>query len=394
MGRRPLALLLLAVLAAPAQAQSDILKEARRRASAQGSASGSARPAESSGDRTWALIVGVLEWQEAASYAPFKKDKRRDAELVAHLKSIGVPERNIVFLSDREAVKSRIEASLESLLAQTKRGDSLLVYYAGHGVKDDDGSVYFAPHDANAGGRSLKESGWKVGALIDAIESGFKGQQALLAADCCHSGALVHEARARGKRVRYGLLGSSQASATSTGQWTFTQALLDSLRGAPGADYDGDGRVLFSEMGRYAKDEMTYAEGQMPAVEAVNGYRNDELIAAATRPGRPADRARAQYRWKDGNWYPARVVETREGVAKVRWYDDSGEDWISASNTRAFQPEPSLDPAQSWEVEWKGKWYPARILGYHQGVHHIRYDGYTAEWDEWVSRKRLRPRAP
>lgn len=66
----------------------------------------------------------------------------------------------------------------------------------------------------------------------------------------------------------------------------------------------------------------------------------------------------------------------------------------------ALLAAPRTLPAQgTWrvgdraEVSWTGSWYPARILEARDGKYRIRYDGYDASWDEWVTPARMRQAA-
>jgi hypothetical protein len=42
-------------------------------------------------------------------------------------------------------------------------------------------------------------------------------------------------------------------------------------------------------------------------------------------------------------------------------------------------------------VEWKGGWYQASILEAKDGKFKVHYEGYSANWDEWVEPARIRP---
>ena len=43
-------------------------------------------------------------------------------------------------------------------------------------------------------------------------------------------------------------------------------------------------------------------------------------------------------------------------------------------------------------VEWKGSWWPAKIVAIRQGKkpYKIHYDGYSNSWDEWIGDKRIK----
>lgn len=42
------------------------------------------------------------------------------------------------------------------------------------------------------------------------------------------------------------------------------------------------------------------------------------------------------------------------------------------------------------EVEWQGKWYPAKILQIDKNKYFIHYEGYDKKWDEWVGIERIK----
>ncbi len=42
------------------------------------------------------------------------------------------------------------------------------------------------------------------------------------------------------------------------------------------------------------------------------------------------------------------------------------------------------------QVEWKGGWYPARVLKVEGDKYLIHYDGYQAAYDEWVTAARMK----
>jgi hypothetical protein len=186
-------------------------------------------------EKTWVFMVGVLEWKDE-SIARFPKENRRDQELAALLSRRGVPAGQILFLEDGEATLARIRKEFPAFLA--KATGTVIVYYAGHGDRDASGAAAFLPYDSQG---PLEQSGWSVRSIFDDLEKHFKGSRALLLADCCYSGALSTEARKR--KVPALCLASSQSSAESTGNWTFTEGLIAGFRGEGLLDLDGDGKV-------------------------------------------------------------------------------------------------------------------------------------------------------
>lgn len=42
------------------------------------------------------------------------------------------------------------------------------------------------------------------------------------------------------------------------------------------------------------------------------------------------------------------------------------------------------------KVEWKGSWWPARVIAVGKNSWKIHYDGYSSSWDEWVGPARIK----
>lgn len=334
--------------------------------------------------QTRILVVGVLQWQDSR-LASFPQEGRRDAELVALFRSAGVPADHIIWLCDQQATLSQIDASLHELLGNSQACELLVVYYAGHGTRNLSDDAFFVPYDGIAGDLSTY---WSVTSLVDAIESEFRGSQVLLMADCCHSGGLGVEVNRRQTRVAYACLASANAHSVSTGNWTFTDCVLEGLRGNAQMDDDRDGHVQLAELGNYVFAEMAFVEEQMAAFLTTPGF-DPSLMLARTR-GRPLRGPIRVWVEEGGRWYKAKLLAEREDACYVHYigYSSEWDGWVSFDRVRPFAPE-HLPAGTRVSVEWKGRWYPARVLRSYLGLHLIRYEGYGDAWDEWVPPRRL-----
>ncbi|MBI5881675.1 MAG: caspase family protein [Elusimicrobia bacterium] len=307
-------------------------------------------PADAKPENTWVFIVSVLEWRASSSYPSFTKQGRRDEALARHfLDDRKVPKDHVVRLKDREATLKRMKSRFAGLIGRAKKGDILFFYYGGHGVRLEPGVTYFIPYDA---GSRTESTAWAVPDIIKAIEAGFQGDAAFLAADSCHSGGLCSAARERGRRVSYACLASAQSSSYSTGEWTFTDSLLAGLTGSSRPDSNGDGRVAFSELAGTIESEMAFVEEQMSASEATGGFGPETTVAIVSRAETAP--ARVQVRWEDGG--PGR--EHPEGSKACASWDDG--------------------------------WYLVTVKGFRLGLYRVHYDGWTDYWDEWLPPSRLR----
>lgn len=345
---------------------------------------------------THVFVVGILEWERPDLWAPFPEamKDRRDEQLVRHFQNAGVPPGKIVYLADARATKQRIHRKFAELLDETNDGDLLVFYFAGHGYRDrETGQTWFANYDAG----DKSKSGWNVRSVFATIEERFSGDRVLLMADCCHSGALYDEVRRRADAdVAYAVLTSSYAHNTSTGAWTFTDGVLDALRGKPVIDYDGDAVIELNEAARYVKGEMAFVEGQMSMFTADDDFGAEAKLAAAAGPRLP----QVDYHCEalsEGKWYKARVVafDAARNAYQVHYlgYGDDSDERLPTDRVRPYKPREFAVGAKV-ECFWPDdkRWYPATVREHWYGLHRIHYDDYDATWDEWVGPGRVRPR--
>src|SRR5689334_9046350 len=82
---------------------------------------------------TWLLVVGLLEWKYPDYFASFPKENRRDQMLVDFFREQGVPDKQIVYLQDKQATTKKIQQTFEQHSAAVGADDLLVVYFCGHG---------------------------------------------------------------------------------------------------------------------------------------------------------------------------------------------------------------------------------------------------------------------
>jgi hypothetical protein len=353
----------------------------------------SATPATSAKDlgwqpqKTWVFVVGVLSWKHSEIYGSFPVKNRRDNTFVDFFKEKGVPPSHVVYLQDNQATQQRIDAAFSEQLSKLGADDLLIVYYAGHGSKSDDGNdVFLASYDAGDDGID----GWSVNSIPAKINAS-KCNRVLWFIDCCYSGQAGLAITKQSKGPAYAAVTSSAASESSTEHWTFTEALLDAFRGVAYVDLNHDGAVTLSEFAAHVEADMNAAEEQRSTFAHTRGFDADMVLAQAKPLAnrRIGDRAKALD--SDGDWYACRIIEARGEKLKIHFigYEDDEDLWVAPEDLHPITPVLYAKGAKV-EVLWKKRWYPATVLQAKDGVHLIRYTDYDSKWDEWVPSRRIR----
>jgi hypothetical protein len=336
-----------------------------------------AAPAQDLGwqpQKTWVFVVGVLSWKHSEIYGSFPVKNRRDNALVDFFKQSGVPEAQIAYLKDKQATQQRIDSAFTEQLKKLRADDLLIVYYAGHGSKSDDGNdVYLASYDAG----DDDVDGWSVNSIPGKI-NGSKCSRVLWLIDCCYSGQAGLAITKQSKGPAYAAVTSSAASESSTEHWTFTEALLDALRGVSYVDLNHDGVVTLAEFAAHVEADT-------------KGFDADMVLAQAKPLANPRIGERAKARDSNGDSYACRIIEARGEKLKIHFigYEDDEDLWVAPED---LEPIKKVRYATGTKVEvlWKKHWYPASVLQAKDGVHLIHYTDYDAKWDEWVPSRRIR----
>ena len=334
---------------------------------------------------TWIFAVGVLHWKHSEMFGSFPVKDRRDAELVDFFRQRGVPDNHVVYLQDKNGTQERIDAAFDEQLKKIGADDTLIVYYAGHGVKSrKEGDVHLASYDAGDEG----VPGWSVNSIPKKIAADCACKRVLWFMDCCYSGQAASAIEK--SSTAYACITSSSASESSTGHWTFTESLLDALRGVAYVDLNHDGVVTLTEFASHAHADMALGEEQLSTFATTGGFDQQMILARAPALESPRVGERDQFQWHS-DWYPVRVIQEKGEKLKVHYigYGVADDLWVTPDKLRPIKPV-QYAIGKEVEVLWKKKWYPAKVLKVEDGIHLIHYTDYDSTWDEWVSSKRIR----
>jgi formylglycine-generating enzyme required for sulfatase activity len=220
----------------------------------------------------FALVIANTEYQDASFAkltAPGKDAEEfaqvlRDAELAAF-------DDVQVLLNEGE---SKIRRSIARFFVNRQRDDLLLLYFSGHGVRNDQGQLFLAANDTEI---SILDATGIPADFVTHSMNNSRSQRQLLILDCCNSGAFAHgskSASAIGKSMGiatafegsgFGRVVLTATDATqyawegdkvigNTQKSVFTHFLIEGLKGD--ADRDGDGRIHVDELYDYAYEQV------------------------------------------------------------------------------------------------------------------------------------------
>lgn len=175
----------------------------------------------------------------------------------------------IILLNENE---SKVRETIDYFFSLKKPDDLLVLYFSGHGIRDEYGSLYLAVKNTNRA--RLRSTAIKTDFIREAMDQSRSKRQVLIL-DCCNSGAFAQGTKAE----TGGSVGTASAfqgtgfgrvvlTASDATQFAwegdqiigdvqnslFTHFLVKGLEGA--ADTDGDGRITVDELYDYAHEQI------------------------------------------------------------------------------------------------------------------------------------------
>jgi uncharacterized caspase-like protein len=232
---------------------------------------GQAAPATDQG-RQWAVVIGVNEYIDPA--IPALKYCVADAQLMAKqlTERCGYDDQRVLLITDNQPrahlrpIKRNLQVQVPDWLKRAQKGDTVIVFFSGHGFLDDRGQGFLAPQDCELANLGL--SALRTDELRDMLRQ-CKATQKLLVLDCCHAGgekgagpvgSSSHElGKVFGLAEGLVTLASCRKQETSReweakGHGLFTYYLAEGLTGK--ADADQNGVVDSDELYNYVLESV------------------------------------------------------------------------------------------------------------------------------------------
>lgn len=246
-----------------------------------------------------ALVVAADEFDDVGLRA-LVSPRRDAADLARALADPDIGGFEVKTIVNRP--RHEVERAIARFFSAGQRDETLLLYFSGHGLKDENGMLYFAMADTEVDllSASAVSSSFVSGQLGRA-----RAQTKIVLLDCCYSGAFsrslttkddrlvnaAEELRGIGRVIitasnalQYSFEGSTPSG--DARQSVFTKHLVAGLE-TGAADLDGDGRIAVDELYRYVHDQVVQENPQQRP--SISIETQGMVVVASSRAGiRPA----------------------------------------------------------------------------------------------------------
>ncbi|MDM9381143.1 EAL domain-containing protein [Chlorogloeopsis sp. ULAP01] len=244
-----------------------------------------------------ALLIGVSEYDEP-SLNPLPgaiQDIKAMQRVLQHPDMGGFAEADITVLENPQ--RQAMEEAIEKLFSNCYKDDLVLLYFSGHGIKDDSGRLFLATSltHKNGNGELIKTSATAASTIHDVMENSRSRRQVIIL-DCCFSGAFAEGMKAKDNGsldIKNQLVetkkpleveGRAVLTSSTATQYSFEQKgegfsiythyLVEGIETGT-ADTDNDGMISVNELHEYARKRVQeVAPNMKPGIYAVReGYK-------------------------------------------------------------------------------------------------------------------------
>jgi len=316
--------------------------------------------------------------------APWGSKGRLDEPWLKCLKDKGVPESQIVFLTDATADSDSVREHFDSFLAQSKPDELLIFYFGSHGSYNAKADTYsYVTYDGHLFFQFA----------FDAIEHSFKGSRVLMFSDCCYSGGIVEIAKKRQTPIQYACLSSAYSHNVAYSGWRFLDCILRGFSGASVVDLNGDGHIGLDELALFSEKHMAFVAEGKPMFATTNGFDRQMILSDVGSANKSAETGEYVEDLRNNSWHKAEITDIKPGFVKVHETNQGAtfEDWLAKSQIRPFTYQEFAPGAHVMvKGNSSGKWYPATVEKAFESLRLCHYDGCLTAYDEYIGPSRIK----
>ncbi|MBD2209938.1 caspase family protein [Nostoc linckia FACHB-104] len=260
-----------------------------------------------------ALLIGVSEYEPGLTSLPAATKDVEAMRQVLDNSAIGAFDEIEVMINPQ---RERMAQAIEALFAERQKDDLLLLFFSGHGIKDESGKLYFATRNTSKTNKGALIKATTVPAsFVHEVMNTSRSRREVVILDCCFSGAFAEGMAAKDDGfvdVKNQLGGEGRAiltSSTST-QYsfeqqgsdtsTYTHYIVEGLE-TGAADKDEDGWISADELHEYATKKVQGATPAMkPEIYAIKEGYKIQIAQASRQDPKLKYRREFEYWLRDG----------------------------------------------------------------------------------------------
>lgn len=246
-----------------------------------------------------ALLIGVSEYEPGLNQLPAAvKDIEALRRVLQDPEMGGFDEVKVLANPDPQTMQYEVE----TLFTGRSKDDLVLLFFSGHGIKDDAGRLYFASQITrkNAKGGLIRSTAVPASFVHDIMNNSRAKRQAIIL-DCCFSGAFDPGLQAKDDgsidlRTQLGAEGRVVLTSSSSTQYSFeqqgsdlsiyTRYLVEGIETGAG-DTNSDGLVSILELHEYAVSKVQEEAPAMTPKIIVLKDKGFEIVLAKARVADP-----------------------------------------------------------------------------------------------------------
>lgn len=306
----------------------------------------------------FALLIGVGEYSEGLLPIPSAiKDVEAMRRVLEHPDMGAFDEVKVLANPDKGSMEKAVE---DLFFSNRQREDLVLLYFSGHGIKDQNARFYLSTKETGRDqkGDFRRSTALAANKLQDYITESCSKREVIIL-DCCFSGAFVQGMPIKGEidiKTELGGKGRAILTSSSSSEYSFesedndlsiyTKYLVEGIE-TGAADSDGDQQISVNELHEYASERVQEAAPAMTPKFYLSLEQEDTIYLANSPLA--ANNPKFKYR---------KVVEN---IIR-NWDDDDIKDYLfknedfsagdrAVLDARIDQLNLSLDEAKSIEIE-------------------------------------------
>ncbi|MGK7895931.1 MAG: caspase family protein [Xenococcus sp. (in: cyanobacteria)] len=246
-----------------------------------------------------ALLIGVSDYKPGLSplYAAVK-DIEAMQRVLQDTEMGGFDEVKTLANPDPHTMQLEIETIFTE---RRTKNDLVLLFFSGHGIKDDSGRLYFATSETrkNIKGDLIRSTAVPASFVHDIMNNSPAKRQVIIL-DCCFSGAfapyLLDKNGSPDLKTQLGAKGRAVLASSSSTQYSFeqqnsdlslyTRYLVDGIKTGE-ADQNSDGYISILELHEYATSKVQETAPNITPKIIVLKDKGFEIVLAKTRVTNP-----------------------------------------------------------------------------------------------------------